>query len=324
MSSTVHTASCPARTAIAGNPSDGHGGAVVSTVVPAVAATVHVRRSDRFEVAGTDLIAASLHELVERVAREGCGAVQPLVPATLVVLHRHLGARMAPHRVDVHSTIPRSVGLAGSSAIVVATIRAMISAHTTEPWARSLLAEPALLASLALAAEREILGIAAGLQDRVVQTLGGTVAMEFGPESTRTVGGFEAGAYRRLGSLPSGLFVAYRAEAAADSGQVHAALDPDDPAVRDAMQRAASAARLAVDAIEAGDTAALGAAMDETFDQRASIMSLDAAHVEMIDVARAAGASANYTGSGGAVIVLAADDRARTALTGLGCDVLDL
>ena len=256
--------------------------------------------------------------------REGCGDVQPLVPATLVTLHRRLGARISPHRVEVRSTIPRSVGLAGSSAIVIATIRAMISAHPDEPWARSLVAEPALLASLALAAEREILGIAAGLQDRVVQALGGTVAMEFGRDATRTIDGFEAGTYRRLNGLPSGLFVAYRAEAAADSGQVHAALDPDDPAVRHAMQRAADAARMAAEAIDARDVAALGAAMDETFDQRAAVMSLDPLHVEMIDVARAAGASANYTGSGGAVVVLAPDDRARVALTRLGCDILDL
>ena len=324
MSSTVHSASCPARAAIAGNPSDGHGGAVVSTVVPAVAATVQVRRSDRWEIAGTDLVYASIEELSERVAAEGCGDVQPLVPATLAVLGRRLGAQISPHHLEVHSTIPRSVGLAGSSAIVIATIRAMTSAHSDDQWARSLVAAPALLASLALAAEREILGIAAGLQDRVVQTLGGTVAMEFGHDSMRTLDGFEVGAYRSLGALPGGLFVAYRDGVGSDSGQVHAAVDPDDPAVRDAMRRAADAARRAGDAIEAGDVMALGAAMDETFDQRASVMSLDPAHVEMIDVARAHGASANYTGSGGAVIVLATDDRARTTLDSLGCSILDL
>ena len=324
MSSIQHTATCPARAAIAGNPSDGHGGAVVSTVVPAVAATVRVRTSARFEVAGTDLVDASIEELSDRVDEEGCGDVQPLVPATLAVLHRLLGAQLEPHQVEVRSTIPRSVGLAGSSAIVIATIRAMIAAHAGAPWARSLVAEPALLASLALAAEREILGIAAGLQDRVVQTLGGTVAMEFGPDSMRTVGGLAAGTYRHLGPLPTGLFVAYRAAAATDSGQVHAAVDPDDSRVRDAMGRAAIAARAAADAIEAGDAMALGVAMDDTFDQRASVMTLDPDHLEMIDVARAHGASANYTGSGGAVIVLAADQTARTALESLGCGVLEL
>lgn len=324
MSSIERTATCPARAAIAGNPSDGHGGAVVSTVVPAVAATVRVRTSARFEVAGTDLVYASIEELSARVDDEGCGDVQPLVPATLAVLYRLLGAQLDPHLVDVRSTIPRAVGLAGSSAIVIATIRAMIAAHADAAWARSLVREPALLASLALAAEREILGITAGLQDRVVQTFGGTVAMEFGPDSMGTVGGLATGTYRRLGPLPSGLFVAYRADVASDSGQVHAAVDPDDQSVRDAMRRAAQAARAATAAIEGGDAIALGSAMDDTFDQRASVMVLEPEHVEMIEIAQAHGASANYTGSGGAIVVLATDHEARTALAALGCGILDL
>ena len=324
MSTLDHVASCPARAAIAGNPSDGHGGAVVATVVPAVRATVRVRSSSRFEIADTGLAYDSIAELSRRVTEEGCGDVQPLVPAALAVLHRHLAARISPHHVDVRSTIPRGVGLAGSSAIVIATIRAMAAAHPGEAWARSVVAEPGLLASLSLAAERDVLGIAAGLQDRVVQAFGGTVAMEFGPEHLHTVHGLEVGAYRHLGRLPDALFVAYRADTAADSGQVHAAVDPTDPEFRTAMGRAAGAARAAAEAIEAGDLAALGAAMDLTFDQRASVMPLDPAHVEMIDVARAHGASVNYTGSGGAVIVLATDDRARTALELLGCGILDL
>jgi glucuronokinase len=324
MSGTLHSVSCPARAALAGNPSDGHRGAVVSTVVPAVAATVWVREARRLEVAGTDLVYESIEDLSQRVAHEGCGNEQPLVPAALAVLHRELGARVSPHRIEVASTIPRGVGLAGSSAIVIATIRAIAAAHQSEPWARSLYAEPALLASLALAAERDILEISAGLQDRVVQAFGGTIAMEFGDESTTTVRGFDVGTYRRLREPPRGLFVAYRGDTASDSGQVHAAVDPSDPAVRDAMRLAADAARAAADAIEAEDVRALGASMDDTFDQRAAIMTLDPAHVEMIQVARAAGASANYTGSGGAVVVLATDGGARTALRSIGCDILDL
>ena len=324
MSSIRHTATCPARAAIAGNPSDGHGGAVVSTVVSAVAATVQIQRSDRFEIAGTDLVYRSIEELSDLVDTEGCGDIQPLVPATLAVLHRLLGAQLDSHRVEVRSTIPRSVGLAGSSAIVIATIRTMAAAHADAPWARSVVAEPALLASVALAAEREILGITAGLQDRVVQTLGGTVAMEFGPESMRTVGGLSVGTYRRVAPLPAGLFVAFRDTAATHSGDVHGGVDPDDSRVRDAMRRAATAARAAADAIEVGDAVTLGAAMDETFDQRAAVMDLHPAHVEMIDVARSHGASANYAGSGGAVIVLASDSRARAALDSLGCGLLEV
>ncbi len=323
-----HTAFCPARSAIAGNPSDGHGGAVVSTVVPAIGATVTVRPSERFEVAGTALSAGSLDELVERVAREGCGDVQPLVPAVLVALHRHLDARVEPHHIDVRSTIPRSVGLAGSSAIVIATIRALIAADPDASWATSLADDPALLASVALAVERDVLGIAAGLQDRVVQAFGGTVAMDFGPRHVRTVRGLEVGTYRTVGPLPPGMFVVYRAGAATDSGSVHGAVDPESAGVRDAMSRAADAGRQAAAAIESGDVSELAAAMNATFDQRALAMALDPAHVEMVTVARAHGAAANYTGSGGAIIVLpldGAEATVRAALAALpGCAIVAL
>jgi glucuronokinase len=79
-------------------------------------------------------------------------------------------------------------------------------------------------------------------------------------------------------------------------------------------------------AIESGDVDMLAAAIDATFDQRASVMPLDPAHVEMITVARAHDAAANYTGSGGAIIVLPRDGsgaQVRAALAALpGCATL--
>ena len=329
----VVSVAVPARAALAGNPSDGHGGAVVATVVPSVAATVTARVTDRFELGGgwshgsigelrNRLDAGARHDGARHDGERQDGE-QSLVAAALITLHRHLGAEPAPVRVDVHSTIPRSVGLAGSSAIVIAAMRAVAELHPTEPWGRSL-SDPELLASLALAAERDVLGIAAGLQDRVVQSFGGTVAMEFGDAAMHRIAGLEVGTYRPLGALPDGLFVAYRPDTAGDSGAVHGAVDPTDAAVKAAMQRAAVAARTAAAAIDAGDACALGAAMDQTFDQRAAVMDLDHRHVEMVEVARANGASANYTGSGGAVVVLADDDRAVRALERNGCRILTL
>mgnify|MGYP001820270814 CR=1 FL=1 len=327
------TATVPARAAIAGNPSDGHGGAVVATVVSSVAATVTASPSDRFEIAGFDHGDVSIDEVVRRVDADGCGDVQPLVPAALTTLHRRLGADIAPLHIDVTTTIPRSVGLAGSSAIVIATMRAAAQLHGSAPWATTI-ENPSLLASLALAAERDVLGITAGLQDRVVQSFGGTVSMEFGAEAMRPLDHphllerpgavLRVGSYRRLGPLPEGMFVAFRPDTAGDSGAVHAAVDPADADVRRTMRRAADAARAATVAITAGDTAALGSAMNATFDERAAVMELDPRHVEMVEMARATRAAANYTGSGGAVVVLAPDGRARTALEELGCRILAL
>lgn len=71
------------------------------------------------------------------------------------------------------TNIPRQAGLSGSSALVLATLRCLIEAHSVEDGISAF-----DLPSLALAVETS-LGIAAGLQDRVVQTFGGCVYMDF-------------------------------------------------------------------------------------------------------------------------------------------------
>lgn len=306
IAATHATGSCPARCALAGNPSDGHGGAVVATVIPQLAATVSVVPSDHFS---------------------NVSSARPLVEATIEVLRGHLEADLRPVAIDVQTTIPRSVGLAGSSAIVIATVRALVAHHRGAAWADRLAMDPSYLASLALVAERDVLGIPAGLQDRVVQSIGGTVAMEFGEDHSRSIDGLAAGSYRSVGPIPGSLFVAYLPESAGDSGAVHAATDASDPVFLDAMRRSAAAARRAVAAIEAADPVELGRAMDATFDIRASAMPLEATHVEMIEAARSHGAAANYAGSGGAVGVLAptsdaADRVARRMRSDLGCHTL--
>lgn len=329
MTSISSSSTVPARTALAGNPSDGHGGAVVSTVVRSVTATVRATPTSSFAFPGSTRRQATIGEVAESVHQSGTtrdahDGDHPLVQAALTALHDLFDADITPCDFTVDSSIPRSVGLAGSSAIVIATINASADIHLDAAWARHLAERPELIASVALHAERELLGIAAGLQDRVVQSLGGTVSMDFGPDAMRTVGRLPVGSYRRLTSELPTCFVACRPETAADSGGVHAAVDPTAPAVRAAMSRAAAASRRAAAAIEAGNALELGAAMDDTFDARASIMSLDPAHVEMVRIARGHGAAANYTGSGGAIVVLAPDAAARRALGRLGCTLLEL
>jgi homoserine kinase len=71
-----------------------------------------------------------------------------------------------------------------------------------------------------------------------------------------------------------------------------------------------------------------GAAMDATFDTRASILDLARGHVEMIEAARAVGAYANCTGSGRSVVVLApsagVEAAARQSLNKLGCIIVSI
>jgi glucuronokinase len=64
-------------------------------------------------------------------------------------------------------------------------------------------------------------------------------------------------------------------------------------------------------ALQDRDHASFTRCLDRSFDARRSMVSLDPQHVEMVEVARASGAGANYTGSGGAVVVACRDERQR-------------
>jgi glucuronokinase len=281
-----------ARAALAGNPSDGYGGAVLAVTIPAFRAEV---------------------ELVH--AGDVCGgAPMELIEATLVRFESDYNLRAAVARWQ--TSIPRSVGLGGSSAIVIATLRALCELHGVH-------LAPDVMAELALSIERDDLGIAAGLQDRIAQCYGGLTFMEFA----------EPHAHERLHpELLPPLLVAWRAHAAAESGVVHNDLrtrfDSGDTAVRGAMVELASLARGAREALMNGDHARLSRCADGSFDVRQRIMELDPRHVEMVRVARAAGAGVNYTGSGGAVVCVcehAAHRRSvADALHAADCETVDL
>jgi glucuronokinase len=178
---------------------------------------------------------------------------------------------------------------------------------------------PAALAEFALAVETEDLGIAAGPQDRVAQAYGGVTYMDFAGTPR----------YESLpGRLPP-LLIAWRPTAAEPSGQVHddlgARFARREPAVLQALLELARAARAARDALLAGDVAGLCRSVDASFEARRAMLVLDPRHVEMIELARGTGASANYTGSGGAIVCVCRDEVERLAageaLAGGGCEV---
>ncbi|MGZ4261466.1 MAG: mevalonate kinase family protein [Solirubrobacteraceae bacterium] len=278
-----------ARAALAGNPSDGYGGAVIAVTLDEFQARATARAaSEACASPDSELVAAT----VRRFARDHC----PEALATAV---------------DWETSVPRGVGLGGSSAIVVATLRALCELHGVS-------LERGELAALALAIEREELGIAAGLRDRVAQSYGGLTFMDFGPG-----GGYEP---LDAGLLPP-LVVAWRGDTSADSGIVHGDLrsrfDAGEGVVVRSMTRLAQLAREARAALVTGDLAAFAASVDASFDARAQMMELDVRHVAMIERARACGAGANYTGSGGAVAAVCRDESHRVEVTAalreIGC-----
>jgi galactokinase/mevalonate kinase-like predicted kinase len=283
-----------ARAALAGNPSDGYGGAVLAVTLGGQRAEVTARAASQLEISPpSELVAAT----VARFAHE-------------------YRSRASSTVLQWTTSIPRGVGLGGSSAIVISTLRALSVLYDAE-------LEATELAELALAIELHELQIAAGLQDRVAQAFGGLMFMDFDPAAGPD-------RYQRLDlALVPPLVVAWRVDAAGDSGAVHGPLRDrhaqGEAAVVRAMSELASLARGARDALLTGDVAEFGRCVDHSFDVRQQILALDPRHIEMISCARACGASANYAGSGGAIVaVCAPDSRRRVAreLQQLGCDTL--
>jgi glucuronokinase len=293
----------PARAALAGNPSDGYGGRTLAAALAGWTARVEVVPAER----PWDVDAA--------LRRGGADA---LIAAAARRLERRGLLPGAPFDVRWSSTIPRQVGLGGSSALVTAALRALVAAAGAEPLA------PDDLALTALDAETVELGIAAGPQDRVAQAHGGLTAMDFDPEH-----GPIGRAEPLDPALLPPLFVAWQKRPAESSDTYHSDLRrrhaAGDPAVHDALAELAALASSARDALLAGDHDSFGRCLDGSFDARRRMAPLQPEHLRMVEIARSLGACANYAGSGGAIVGTlpagaTADDLAG-AFAELACDV---
>ena len=286
---------CPARAALAGNPSDGYGGAVVAVPIPDLAAFASAEPADRFSVRVAD---PDLERLLAATARGFADAV----------------GRPADVTLSATTTIPRSVGFGGSSALIISALRVL--AVTIDHRFDTI-----ELAELALSIERERLGIEAGLQDRLVQAAGQLVSMRFDPVAVELLA--------PPADVP--LFVAWRHDAAQTSDTVHRALrrrfDADDPHVVASMRGLAEQATIAARALTSGDHELLSAAMNRTFEIRSMMIDVDETTMSLIELAVDAGAAANSAGSGGSIVGLAHDQEhlavLRRVFAGHGFQAID-
>jgi len=74
------------------------------------------------------------------------------------------------------------------------------------------------------------------------------------------------------------------------------------------MRSLAEQARAARDALLEADPSAFAACVDASFEARRRLVPLDPRQAALVDIARRCGASANYAGSGGAVVAVCATD----------------
>jgi len=321
-----------ARAGLIGNPSDGYHGKTIALSVRNFHAEVTLYEWDQVEVVWSKNDQSrfdSVDELVRDVQLHGYYGGVRLLKATIkrfVEYCRRQGHRLhgANFSVRYQSDIPRQVGLAGSSAIIVATLRCLMEFYgITIP-------QP-VLPSLALSVETEELGIAAGLQDRVVQVYEGLVYMDFARERVQQVGGLWCGVYEPLepGLLPP-LYLAYSTEVSEPTERFHddlrARYRHGEPAVVAAMGRFAELTVAAREALLRGDAERLGQLINANFDLRRSICRLASGQVRMVEAARQAGATAHFAGSGGAILGTYPDEatftRLRRDLEAIGCRVL--
>jgi len=195
------------------------------------------------------------------------------------------------------SDIPRLVGLSGSSAICTAMLKALQLFYEVE-------IPKEFAPTLCLKAEREELGIQCGLQDRVVQTYGGLVFMDFDQQLIESRG---YGIYSTLdvSSLPN-IYVAFDPKRAEVSGVYHQKLrvlfEEGSPDIMAAMSEFADLAQQANDALKDGHAEKLPALIDANFDLRDKIFNVAEANRNMIMEARRIGCSAKFAGSGGAIV----------------------
>jgi glucuronokinase len=321
-----------ARAGLMGNPSDGYHGRTISLLVRNFWGEVTLYEWDDLEIVWSQEDRSrfrSVEELVRDVKLHGYYGGIRLVKATIRRFVEFCRVRCLPlhernFSVRYQSTIPRQVGLAGSSAIIVATLRCLMEFYGVEIPRQ---VQP----SLVLSVETEELGIAAGLQDRVIQVYEGLVYMDFAEERMEHRCGLPCGVYEPLDpSLLPPLYLAYSTHVSEPTEVVHnnlrARYEQGDPEVVRAMARFAELTAEAREAILAGDAARLGELVNANFDLRRSICRIPRDQQEMVDRARRAGATAKFAGSGGAIIGTCPDEatfrRLQAELERIGCRVI--
>ncbi len=293
-----------ARAGLIGNPSDGYFGKTISFIVKNFSATVTLYESPRLTILpqrSDRLEFANFGELLDDVKLHGYYGGIRLIKAAIKRFGDHCAKVGTPvdrnFSIEYQTDIPIRVGLAGSSAIVTATMRALMEFFGVA------IPQP-VLPGLILSVELDELKIGAGLQDRVIQVYQGVVFMDFDRERMERDG---FGLYEPMdaGALPP-LFVAYHDNLAEGTEVTHNDLrsryNRGDPQVLAGIKRWAELAQQARDLIVGGRGREIGPLMDANFDLRASLINISPGNRMLVETGRKLGAAVKFAGSGGAVV----------------------
>jgi len=294
-----------ARAGLLGNPSDGYFGKTISLIIKNFGAHISLYESPelRIEMLHQDRnIYSNIYELVNGIKLHGYYGGDRLIKAAIKSFYdfckqNEIQLSNKNFSIRYNSSIPRQVGLAGSSAIITATIKALISFFEVE-------IQKELLPTIILNAEIKELGINAGLQDRVIQVYEGLVFMDFNKDNIekKRYGKYE---YLPVENLPD-IYLAYKDTLGKISGTVlndiYSRYVKGEKLVIDTLKEIANCAFEGRLAIENKNYDKLAELINYNFDLRSKIMNISDENLEMINIARNCGASAKFAGSGGTII----------------------
>ncbi|NQU86565.1 MAG: GHMP kinase [Mariniphaga sp.] len=300
----IETHSYP-RAAVIGNPSDGFYGKTIAFVFSNFIAKVQLYETPELEIKPQRLDIThfnSIDELVDDINFAGYYGGMRLLKATIKIFYEycqknniHFNKRNFTIRYE--SNIPLRLGLAGSSAIITAGMKALKEFFEVD-------IPEAIFANLVLSVETNELGISAGLQDRVAQAFETPVFMDFDKDIMDEQG---YGNYEKIDpkNFPP-LYIAYRKNLSEGTEVVHnnlrARFEIGDPKVLQAVLRWGQITVEFSEAMKKGKNQVMHDLMNENFDLRRNTVRISKGNIEMVDLARSVGASAKFTGSGGAII----------------------
>jgi glucuronokinase len=294
-----------ARAGLLGNPSDGYYGKTIALLVRNFRARVLLCPSARLEIrpSKADMpIFENLGDLYRTTRWRGYYGGIRIIQALIVRFmdycrERGIALEDRNFTIEYETSIPMRLGLGGSSAIITAALRALCQ------YFRVTIPLP-VQANLALETETKELGVPGGLQDRVVQAYEGLVYMDFSREIMQRQG---HGEYESLDpALLPPVYVAYRTSLSEGTevfhSDVRAKWQAGDPEVVGAMRTWAGYAEEGRQALLRRDYDTLDRLINANFDLRARIYRISDGNRQMIEAARSVGASANFAGSGGAIV----------------------
>ncbi len=317
------------RAGLLGNPSDGYYGKTIALALAAFPVTVTIYESPEIHIAPNvedNGDYRSLEAMVTEIDRFGYYGGLRLVKATCRQFCKYCLAHgiTLPDRnftIRYQSTVPQLVGMGGSSAICTAVFKALVAFYNID----SIPLE--IMPTLCWQAEDE-LGINCGMQDRVIQIYNGLVYMDF---EEKYFTSHQYGRYERLDpALLPPLYVAYDPNRAEFSGNYHKKLrvlyDAKKQDLSVAMREFADIAEQGRQALLTRNYSLLATLINANFDLRCRVLSVSEMNARMVFQARKSGASAKFTGSGGAIIGTYESetmyDNLRHDLEEIGCAVM--